>query len=147
MSYTPFVFFGYEIQLPPEMSLRRSITMLYDLNVMIRSPFQMKCLLPTYYLDMNEEEYARMVIGFCPEQLHDTLQLARDLETFVQESPLLEGLEVAHMPLFHCGMEWCPEEESSSETDQSSDYESDFESDFDSEESEEETESESESDT
>jgi hypothetical protein len=148
MSYTPFVFFGYEIQLPPEMSLRRSIPMLYDLNVMIQSPFQIKCLLPTYYLDMNEEEHARMVIGFCPEQLNDTIQLARELEVFVEDSLLLEGLEIAHMPLFHCGVEWCPDEDDysetseSSETDQSSEYESDDDSEVETED-----ESESESDT
>ena len=134
-SYQPFVFFGYEIQLPSDMRLRYSIPLLYDLNGMIDSPFEIKCILPTFYPGMNEEEYARIVIGFCPEQIDDTMDLSRDLATFVNDTPLLEGFEVAHLPLFHCGIEWCPEieSESISDSDLESDLESDEPSDYDSE--------------
>jgi len=109
MTYTPFVFFGYEIQLPSEMDLHDSIPILYDLNGMIRSPFEIKCLLPSFYPLMNEEEYARVVIGFHPDSVHDLIDLSRDLSSFIQDTPLLDGLEVAEDPVFHCGIEWCPE--------------------------------------
>ena len=113
MSYSPFVFFGYEIQLPSDMEITESITMLYDLNGMIRSPFEIRCILPTFYPHMNEDEYARVVIGFVPEQIEDTIDLAADLKSFINDTPLLDGMEVAHSPLFHCGIEWKPEVESS----------------------------------
>ena len=125
MSYTPFVFFGYEIQLPPEMELCDSIPMLYDLNGMIRSPFQIRCLLPSFYPLMNEEEYARVIIGFCPEQLEDTIDHASELASFLSDTPLLDGFEVASAPLFHCGIEWCPEIGSESESESESEYETD----------------------
>jgi len=112
MSYTPFVFFGYEIQLPSDMELTESIPMLYDLNGMIRSPFEIRCILPTFYPHMNEDEYARVVIGFVPEQIEDTIDLAADLKSFIDDTPLLDGMEVAHSPLFHCGIEWKPESDS-----------------------------------
>ena len=127
MTYTPFVFFGYEIQLPPEMDLRSSISMLYDLNGMIRSPFEIRCLLTTFYPDMNEEEYARIVIGFDPEQIEDMIDLAADLKSFIADTPLLDGLFVSDVSAFHCGIEWHPEPESESEIETDSDIESDSE--------------------
>jgi hypothetical protein len=132
MSYTPFVFFGYEIQLPPDMDLCRSIPMMYDLNGMIRSPFEIKSILSTFYPLMNEEEYARVVIGFIPEEIRDTIDLSNELAEFVQDNPLFDGLEIANVPLFHCGIEWCPEidlSETTSESDLESDSESTSESD------------------
>jgi len=129
MSYTPFVFFGYEIQLPPDMKLSRSIPMMYDLNGMIPSPFEIRSILPTFYPLMNEEEYARVVIGFVPEEIHDTIDLAGDLEGFIQDNPIFDGFEIAHVPLFHCGIEWCPEIESESSSDLETDSETDSDSD------------------
>jgi len=135
MTYTPFVFFGYEIQITPEMDLRESIPMLYDLNGMIRSPFEIKCLLPSFSQVMNEEEHARIVIGFCPDQIHDLIDQSNDLSSFIRDTPLLDGLEVAESPAFHCGIEWCPDIESDSTSDSIIDSislsESDFESDYD----------------
>jgi hypothetical protein len=130
MSYTPFVFFGYEIQLPSDIELSESIPMMYDLNGMIRSPFEICCILPTFYPLMNEEEYARVVIGFVPEQIEDTIDLAADLKSFIDDTSLLDGMEVSHYPLFHCGIEWKPEIDSDSITD--SVTESITESDLDS---------------
>lgn len=130
MTYTPFVFFGYEIQLPSDIELSESIPMMYDLNGMIRSPFEIRCILPTFYPLMNEEEYARVVIGFVPEQIEDMIDLAADLKSFIDDTSLLDGMEVSHYPLFHCGIEWKPEIDSDSITD--SVTESITESDLDS---------------
>jgi len=136
MTYTPFVFFGYEIQLPSEMDLHESIPMLYDLNGMIRSPFEIKCILSSFSQTMNEEEYARIVIGFHPERIDELIDLSRDLSSFIQDTPLLDGLEVAEDPMFHCGIEWHPEiesesgSESESECSSTSDYDSSTDSDI-----------------
>lgn len=129
MTYTPFVFFGYEIQLPPDMNIHQSIQMMYDFNGMIPAPFEIKSILPTFYPLMNEEEYARVIIGFCPEEMADTVDHANSLAAFIEDNPLFDGMEIAHAPLFHCGIEWCPDPESETETDSES-YESD-ESDSD----------------
>jgi hypothetical protein len=138
-TYQPFVFFGYEIQLPSDASVSRSINMLYDLNGMIDSPFEIKCLLSTFYPAMNEEEYARMVIGFCPESIEDSIDLARDLSEFIEDTPLLDGLEVAPIPLFHCGIEWCPEIGSDDESDEYDEDDEGQESEEGREEGEEES--------
>ena len=123
MTYTPFVFFGYEIQLPPDMNVHQSIPMMYDFNGMIPAPFEIKSILPTFYPLMNEEEYARVIIGFCPEEMEDTAENARSLAAFIEDNPLFDGMEIAHAPLFHCGIEWRPDPES--EDDSESDSESD----------------------
>jgi hypothetical protein len=78
---------------------------------------------------MNEDEYARVVIGFVPEQIEDTIDLAADLKSFIDDTPLLDGMEVAHSPLFHCGIEWKPESDSMDDSESLTD--SDLESDSD----------------
>jgi hypothetical protein len=128
MTYTPFVFFGYEIQLPPDMNVHQSIPMMYDLNGMIPTPFEIKSILPTFYPLMNEEEYARIIIGFCPEELDDTVEQANSLAEFIQDNPIFDGMDIGHAPQFYCGIEWCPESESESESDESDDSESESDS-------------------
>ena len=134
MSYTPFVFFGYEIQLPSD-NRSRTINMLYDLNVMIKEPFEITCILPTFYPALDEEEYARVVIGFVPDQIDELIDLANDLKSFIDDSVLLEGLEIVADPLFHCGVEWYPEigSDSGSETETESESESESGSESESE--------------
>jgi hypothetical protein len=135
MSYTPFAFFGYEIQLHPEMDLRSSISMLYDLNGMIPSPFEIRCILTTFYPLMNEEEHARIVIGFDPDHVEQMIDLAADLRSFINDTPLLDGLEVSDSAAFHCGIEWHPEPESEPESESEigsgSEIETDIETDDD----------------
>jgi hypothetical protein len=131
MSYTPFAFFGYEIQLHPEMDLRSSISMLYDLNGMIPSPFEIRCLLTTFYPALNEADHARIVIGFDPEHVEQMIDLAADLRSFINDTPLLDGLEVSDVSAFHCGIEWHPEPESESEYESEYESESDIETDDD----------------
>ena len=130
MSYAPFAFYGYEIQLHPEMDLRSSISMLYDLNGMIPSPFEIRSILTTFYPNMNEEEYARIVIGFDPEHVELMIDQAADLKSFIGDTPLLDGLEVSDSATFHCGIEWHPEPESDIESESDSYTESEIETDI-----------------
>ena len=119
MCYTPFVYFGYEIQLPSDMNVHQSIPMMYDLNGMVPTPFEIKSILPTFYPLMNEEEYARIIIGFSPEELDDTVEHANSLAEFIQDNPIFDGMDIAHAPQFYCGIEWRPDPESESESDSS----------------------------
>jgi hypothetical protein len=132
MSFTPFAFYGYEIQLHPEMDLRSSISLLYDLNGMIPSPFEIRCILTTFYPAMSEEEHARIVIGFDPEHVDQMFDQAADLKSFIDDTPLLDGLEVSDSAAFHCGIEWHPEPESDieSEIGSGSETESEIETDI-----------------
>lgn len=131
MSYTPFAFYGYEIQLHPEMDLRSSISMLYDLNGMIPSPFEIRCILTTFYPALNEADHARIVIGFDPEHVEQMIDQAADLKSFIGDTPLLDGLEVSESAAFHCGIEWHPEPESDSDSYTESESETDIETDDD----------------
>jgi len=83
---------------------------------------------------MNEEEHARIVIGFDPEHIEEMIDLAADLCSFISDTPLLDGLEVSDSASFHCGIEWRPDPESEieSESDESeSESETDIETDDD----------------
>jgi hypothetical protein len=80
---------------------------------------------------MNEEEHARIVIGFDPDHVIALIDLAADLKSFIGDTPLLDGLEVSDSALFHCGIEWHPEPESDSEIESGSEPESDIETDDD----------------
>ena len=132
MTYTPFVFFGYEIQLPFDTNINQSIPMMYDLNGMIPTPFEIKSILPTFYPLMNEEEYARVIIGFCPEELDDTVEQANALAEFVQDNPIFDGMDIAHTAQFYCGIEWCPDPESEYDSSDHSESESESSDDLES---------------
>jgi len=80
---------------------------------------------------MNEEEHARIVIGFDPDHVIDLIDLAADLKSFIDDTPLLDGLEVSDSAAFHCGIEWHPEPESDSEIGSESESGSDIETDDD----------------
>ena len=100
---------------------------------MIPSPFEIRCILTTFNPAMNEEEHARIVIGFDPDHVEQMIDLAADLKSFIDDTPLLDGLEVSDSAAFHCGIEWHPEPESDSEigSESGSDIETDIETDDD----------------
>jgi len=116
MSYTPFVFFGYTIEIPDDMEVRTLIPMLYDLNGMIPSPFQIKSLITSYDHIFNEEDHVRIVIGFHPDHIGDLIEYSRDLSGFIMDTPLLDGFTLSDAPVFHCGVEWRPESDSDSDS-------------------------------
>jgi hypothetical protein len=79
---------------------------------------------------MNEEEHARIVIGFDPEHVEQMIDLAADLRSFINDTPLLDGLEVSDSATFHCGIEWHPEPESESESEIGSESDSEIDSEI-----------------
>lgn len=115
------VWFGYEIELSAHESY--AISMLYDMNEVIPSPFQFHCL-----SDL-EGNNPRAILGFPVETLESTQELAADLAEWILDNPLLYNIDMASAPSFYGGVEWSPdidselgfdadsEDESYSETD------------------------------
>jgi hypothetical protein len=58
------------------------------------------------------------------------IDLAADLRSFINDTPLLDGLEVSDSAAFHCGIEWHPEPESESEIGSESESGSEIETDI-----------------
>ena len=117
--HAPFVFFGYELHLPPEMNARSSISLLYDLNGMIEKPFEIRSILPYFppFVDdtVVTDGMICIVIGFTPTTARETYYHSKELAAYIVGNPVLDGFHVAEHAMFHCGIEWQPEVESGSD--------------------------------
>jgi hypothetical protein len=111
--HAPFVFFGYELHLPPEMDARKSISLLYDLNGMIEKPFEIRSILPYFppFVDdtVITDGMISIVIGFTPTTARETYHHSKELATYIVDNPVLDGFHLAEHAMFHCGIEWQPE--------------------------------------
>jgi hypothetical protein len=114
--HAPFVFFGYELHLPPEMNARSSISLLYDLNGMIQKPFEIRSILPYFPPFVDDTAITDgmicIVIGFTPTTARETYHHSKELATYIVDNPVLDGFHVAEHAMFHCGIEWQPEVDS-----------------------------------
>jgi hypothetical protein len=139
--HAPFVFFGYELILPAELNLRRSISLLYDLNGMIESPFEIRSILPCFPPMVDDtvvtDGMVCIIIGFSPTSARETYLRSKELAAYVIHNPILDGFQVADTALFHCGIEWIPEVESD-ESDGSDESDESIEEKEEKEESKEE---------
>jgi hypothetical protein len=122
--HAPFVFFGYELHLPPEMDARKSISLLYDLNGMIQKPFEIRSILPYFppFVDdtVITDGMICIIIGFTPTTARETYHHSKDLATYIVNNPVLDGFHLAEHAMFHCGIEWQPEVDSEDDRDESS---------------------------
>ena len=130
--HQPIVYFGYELTIPSDVSIGPFILMLHDLNHMMTEPFRIKAILPSFPGMIEDcdihSEMLTVLIGFSPLTVKELNQHLIALHTYVEETILLDGLEVSEEAHFISGIEWIPEAESESES----------ESDEESNESEEE---------
>ena len=117
--HAPIVFFGYELHLPPEMNARSSISLLYDLNGMIEKPFEIRSILPYFPPFVDDTAITDgmicIVIGFTPTTARETYHHSKELAAYIRDNHVLDGFHVAEHAMFHCGIEWQPEVDSSSE--------------------------------
>lgn len=115
----PIVFFGYSFTIEDEIS-DEVIRELYDLNGMIREPFRIFSIIPTY----DDVEQITLVLGFIPNGMRESYELSLILDEYIQDNPLLECLTLSKASGFYAGVEWCPElsdlESYSSESSESS---------------------------
>ena len=133
------VWFGYELNMPPNDCVEEVIVALYDMNEVIPSPFRMCSLVPA-----EDSQDARMIIGFPTGSLEEVIEMAQELQDWMRDNPLLYDIDYHHVPGFYSGFEWYPTEdsmqvdsdletESESETESDADSEDDYESDSDAE--------------
>lgn len=117
--HAPFVFFGYELHLPPEMNARSSISLLYDLNGMIEKPFEIRSILPYFPSFVDDTAITDgmicIVIGFTPTTARETYHHSKELAAYIRDNPVLDGFHLAEHAMFHCGIEWQPNVDSDSE--------------------------------
>ena len=97
--HAPFVFFGYELHLPPEMNARSSISLLYDLNGMIQKPFEIRSILPYFppYVDDTAitDGMICIVIGFTPTTARETYHHSKELAAYIRDNHVLDGFHLA----------------------------------------------------
>lgn len=110
------VWFGYELELPTDVSVVRSIVELHQMNEVLPAPFQIKCLLFRADAEGQEEEEAHVILGFAPTTLEDTCHLSDELVEWLHDNPLFYDMEMSAMPYFYGGIEWCPEVDSDSDS-------------------------------
>jgi len=121
--HAPFVFFGYELHLPPEMDARSSISLLYDLNGMIDKPFEIRSILPYFPPFVDDTAITDgmicIVIGFTPTTARETYHHSKELAAYIMDNHVLDGFHMAEHAMFHCGIEWQPEVDSDGSSDRS----------------------------
>jgi hypothetical protein len=104
MHDSPTVFFGYSFVTDAGDS-DEVIRELYDLNGMIREPFQIFSIIPSY----DDVDHIKFVIGFIPHAIREAFELSLILDEYVDHNPLFECMILSKQSTFHAGFEWCPE--------------------------------------
>ena len=133
--YHPIVYFGYEVTIPSDVRLGPFILMLHDLNHMMTEPFRIKALLSSFPGIIDDcdvdSDMVKVVIGFSPHDVKDLHQQLATLRSYVKETVLLDGMEVAEETRFFSGIEWIPEAESDEDEELEEDLEEDLEEESD----------------
>lgn len=138
--YYPFIIFGCEFIIPPEISYRKFIKKLLPLKEF--TTFDIHGILPSFHsrmeMDINMDdnkdldELAYIVIGFEPNTNFDKMiELRSMLLDFLTNNSLLKDFEIVKEPKYYCGIEWhpiCDSESSESEFESESASSSDLES-------------------
>lgn len=129
MSYRPIILFGYEIIVLYDMDLPHTIKLIYDLNIIIKAPFEMKCIIPCFPAIFDDsqikESMVQLIIGFTPSSAEETYHRSQELTSYLSENIFNDFSVINRSAGFYCGIEWYPEIEIdlSSESELSSDSE------------------------
>jgi hypothetical protein len=156
----PFTFFGYEIQVPNDMTYRKFIHILFDIESIIDSPFKITGILSEFHNRIDDiDEYERdvlddlasVVIGFYPvNDLNKMVEMHKQLTEYITDNPVLVGLDITKCAKFYCGIDWFyrfdGESDEDDESDESDEDDESDESDEDDDESDESDESDEEED-
>ena len=138
--YDMIVVYGYEIYIPGDVNTANYINTLHDLNGMIEHPYKIYSLLTSVCNGWEEDAVSAdapfIIIGFQIEDLDECISQRYQLDQYLQDNPIFEGISYVSKAQFHCGIEWLPPVDS--------DVESDTPSSIQEEEEEEEEEEEDE---
>jgi hypothetical protein len=135
--YNPFIIFGCEFVIPPEISYRKFIKKVLPLKDFMTT-FSIRGILTSFHsrmegdIDDNKDldELAYVVIGFEPSgDFEKMIELRTKLLNFVTDNPIFEEFEIVKVAKYYCGIEWNPCSDSGSDSGSDSDSDSDSVSD------------------
>jgi hypothetical protein len=118
--YVIHTLYGYAFDASSFPNYRNLVTLLYQLQPFLQTPFQIMGILPEFHSRMEFDEtdnvyldrMATVVIGFVPDaDLERTAGLAKELAEYVADNPVLQGFDVLPAPRFFSGIEWYHEED------------------------------------
>ena len=124
----PFAFYGHKIIIPSDTHTNHYINQLYNLNSIINSPFKICNILPSFSNQLdNDDIFAKLnsilIIGFVIDSnLDNNIILRNELDTYLIDNPIFEGIDIQSSATLHCGIEWITEYESDSENESSDNH-------------------------
>ena len=114
--YTCLTFYGYEIEVPKNISYKKFVDKLLLPSARLRMPFTITGLLPEVlgkmeFLSKDDllwfDDDVNVLIGFTPDDdLNKTLELANELSKIITDNRIVEGLKISKTPKFYSGVEW-----------------------------------------
>jgi cobalamin biosynthesis protein CobT len=99
------------------------------------------------YDDLGLDDTANIILGFIPNADFTKMsELAKDLNEYITDNPIFEGVDFSKNAEFYSGISWEPEDDDDETYEEESDEESDDEEESDEESDEEDDEEADESD-
>lgn len=130
--YHTTVFYGYNVQIPTGYTYKNFITFVDGLNGILSEPFRFTGLLNDFDTSGVSYDNAKIVLGFEPGcDLEEVLSLSKELKEFVEDNPLLDGIQIDNVAKFYSGVDWFYYKVNYAYDDDSTEFESDSDEDSD----------------
>lgn len=123
--YYPQTWYGYSFIIPSKTSYASFMASVSPLCDFLPAPFQIVGVLESFHSRMEMDcsgldDMAVVILAFPPNKdLTQMAAWAKDLAEYVQDSPVLMGLDLHPEPRFFSGIEWSPHEEEENLSDSS----------------------------
>ena len=114
--YTCFSFFGYKIKVPNDITYKKFVNQLNEINEFLQQPYEITGVLNSFHSRMESaSEYdleyldknATVLIGFKPNDNVDIfIHNVNELKEYIADNHYLMGLELEETPTFYSGIEW-----------------------------------------
>ena len=129
-------FYGYEVSIPEGYTYKEFINTLDEFNDILKEPFQFKCFIYGFYMDVTlDEPYiinnnSNIIIGFYVNDIENVLELSKELAEYI-DNPIMEGIEISKNAQFYSGIDMfrMDDEDDDDEEDEDDDDEDDDDSD------------------
>jgi hypothetical protein len=124
--YYPQTWYGYSFLIPSKTSYASFMALVNPLCDFLPAPYSIVGILESFHSRMEMDvqgmdDMAIVILAFPPSKdLTQTTVWAKELAEYVQDSPVLLGLDLAPEPRFFTGIEWEPTEEAEEESSSSS---------------------------
>ena len=115
--YTCLTFFGYRITLPTDITYKKFVNQVNEINEFLQEPYKITGLLESFHSRMESmseweqesfDDSAVILIGFEPKDNNFDMFIhnVNELKEYVTDNHYLMGLELEHTPKFYSGIEW-----------------------------------------